>query len=525
MSTDACTPEKLNSLRIFLEQAKNELDKIETRMDSHKNIGKNLTDINKNIDFRCLSSLNHSSATSLAIQLPAAAYQLSNRGGTRAANFCIRVIPEILKILEKHKKHEKLMGITNDNLKGYIREFMLQNIDDLPMDRGYPKLPPVDYWDLSEVTDMSNLFNGLHMRFGDDADGFDEVFLDEVEEEEDEEIPPLYYYIDELDSDIGKFYTFNNIPPDKKIISKKLKFLITQVINKLNVSNVVNMENMFYGNRFLTGDLDLSNWNVSKVKNMEGMFRGSTLHTSINEWGKKTENVTTMKGMFRNTRYLKDNFHLDKWDVSNVTTMEDMFRLSSFNGPLNKWHNHIKKVTNMSKMFFCAYKFNQSLDKWRVKHVENLDKMLPVHYKHDLTDWVLNDDAIIYKDETTNRDDGFNEIFVILNENDSDNSIPYNEVENHVLDFFSNITKLGLLPRNMKLETIPQYKDRSDLIELYKKRFLNNVKAKKMLAELRKTAKSNTATKKVLEMKYPDIISNVADFLGGNKTRKNRKNK
>jgi len=59
------------------------------------------------------------------------------------------------------------------------------------------------------------------------------------------------------------------------------------------------------------------------------------------------------------TRKLKNN----KWNVSKVTNMSKMFyEATNFNQSLNKWN--VSKVTNMRGMFADAHKFNQPLDNW-----------------------------------------------------------------------------------------------------------------------------------------------------------------
>jgi len=469
--------------------------------------------------------------------------------------------------MASHSNIKLLKGITNSNLKHYIRKYIVQNTEDFLSEdvADFPILPPVDQWDLSNVTDMSNLFNGVSTASDNvviDIIGDGEFVLNQnlvnntiynTDNEGDYEDTItesvhlntlLYYYIPELIEytnykDIRRF--MNVIENEEDIFSqersvsmhRKVKFLINKVINKLDVSKVVNMKNMFCGNKFLTKDLDLRHWNVSNVENMENMFRDSSLQTSINEWGEKTKNVTSMKGMFRHTKELTHHFKLDKWNVSNVTTMEDMFRLSSFNSPLNAWHNDIKKVTNMSKMFFCAYYFNQPLDKWRVKHVKNLDKMFPVHYTQDLSDWMLSDDAIIHQKEgeriiyvngeVYKNNNVVTPVDVVLTHNQLLRDLSVINADNYILDFFNNPKKIALFPRNMKLEKIPIYQKNPQFIEIYEKRiFKNKAKTLRLLSEVKVMTNPNTPANRALSMKQPNIRKEIAAYLGGKKTRKNK---
>ena len=81
-------------------------------------------------------------------------------------------------------------------------------------------------------------------------------------------------------------YLFNNIYPHNIDISE------------WDVSNVENMEAMFWNCPDF--DTDLSNWNVSKVKNMINMFRDCHKFTGkgLENWN--VENVDDMAGMFYN---------------------------------------------------------------------------------------------------------------------------------------------------------------------------------------------------------------------------------
>ena len=64
-------------------------------------------------------------------------------------------------------------------------------------------------------------------------------------------------------------------------------------------------------------------YDVSQVTNMDGLFFGSTFNEPINDWD--TRNVTSMNQMFYDSSFNQD---ISKWDISNVTDMEEMFYLN-----------------------------------------------------------------------------------------------------------------------------------------------------------------------------------------------------
>ena len=138
-------------------------------------------------------------------------------------------------------------------------------------------------------------------------------------------------------------------------------------INDWNVSNVTDMDNMFYGaTKF---NQPLNNWDVSNVTDMSWMFYGATkFNQPLNNWD--VSNVNNMKAMFYDATSF--NQPLNKWDVSNVTDMSWMFwGATSFNQPLNNWN--VSSVNNMYEMFQGATSFNQNISNWNVSNVAIYD--------------------------------------------------------------------------------------------------------------------------------------------------------
>ena len=102
-------------------------------------------------------------------------------------------------------------------------------------------------------------------------------------------------------------------------------------ISQWNVSNVENMENMFY--KCKKFNCDISDWDVSNVKNMEGMFyKCENFNCDISKWD--VSNVTNMRCMFGMCKNFKQN--LDGWNVSNLENMWNTFSDSCPTRP--KWY-------------------------------------------------------------------------------------------------------------------------------------------------------------------------------------------
>ena len=120
-------------------------------------------------------------------------------------------------------------------------------------------------------------------------------------------------------------------------------------------------------------DVDVSNIDsFCNNKNKVGIFERTKFeYIDISEWD--VSNVTDMNHMFFICEKLKSVGDLSKWDVSNVMSMRGMFsdcnKLKSF-GDISSWD--VSKVTNMAFMFKYCKSFNQDISKWDVSNVTNM---------------------------------------------------------------------------------------------------------------------------------------------------------
>lgn len=188
----------------------------------------------------------------------------------------------------------------------------------------------LDRWDVSSVTDMRNMFASA-WAFNQEIGGWD---------------------VSNVTDMAGMFY-------DARVFN--------QPIADWNVSKVTKTWRMFESSAF---NQDIGGWDVSNVTDMYRMFRSSKFNRNIGGWD--VAKVTNMRGMFYGSVFNQD---ISGWDVSNVTTMEEMFgQAKSFNQNIGGWD--VSKVTNMRRMFSGANAFNQGLGGWDISKVETMEGML-----------------------------------------------------------------------------------------------------------------------------------------------------
>ena len=121
-------------------------------------------------------------------------------------------------------------------------------------------------------------------------------------------------------------------------------------------------------------DIDVSNLD-SFCKNKVGIFERTKFeYIDISEWD--VSNVTDMNHMFFICEKLKSVGDISKWNVSNVMSMRSMFsdcsKLKSF-GDISSWD--VSNVTDMGFMFKYCESFNQDISSWDVSNVTNMEFM------------------------------------------------------------------------------------------------------------------------------------------------------
>ena len=178
------------------------------------------------------------------------------------------------------------------------------------------KYGEIGTWCTTGITDMSSLFifsdydstSGMGTTFNDDINGWDVSSVTDMSNM----FESAWYFNQPLDR-----WNVSSVTDMSRMFGSSG---FNQPLDGWDVGSVTTMEDMFTAATEF--NQPLNGWNVSSVTNMDGMFYGAaSFNQPIVEWN--VGSVTTMDGMFA---YAKSfNQPLDGWDVSKVTLMGEMF--------------------------------------------------------------------------------------------------------------------------------------------------------------------------------------------------------
>lgn len=178
-----------------------------------------------------------------------------------------------------------------------------------------------------------------------------------------------------FDQDIGDWDTSNVTDMSDMFDGTSFNNGGSGSIGRWDTSEVTDMNSMFMCNDAF--DQDIGRWNTGAVTNMSWMFAqepgcsdgGSAFDNGgspgIGSWN--TSSVTDMSAMFENaTKFDQD---IGGWNTGSVTSMQLMFSgAMSFNNggstSIGSWDT--SRVTDMDQMFYPADAFRQDLSGWSV---------------------------------------------------------------------------------------------------------------------------------------------------------------
>ncbi|KAK7242221.1 hypothetical protein SO694_00013265 [Aureococcus anophagefferens] len=232
----------------------------------------------------------------------------------------------------------------------------------------------ISTWDVSAVTDMSELFmsNGNYY-YAHAGDGFNED-VGAWDTSSVTDMSSMFRYASAFDKDIGGWDT-SSVTDMSGMFHTADAF--DQDIGAWDTSSVTDMSYMFYVARAF--DQDLGAWDTSSVTDVSRMFSGAdAFDQDIGAWD--TSSVTSVSRMFEGA----DAFDQDigAWDTSSVTDMSWMFGFAdAFDQDIGAWDT--SAVTDMSGMFFGADAFDQDIGAWDTSSVKYMSHMFREAYAFD----------------------------------------------------------------------------------------------------------------------------------------------
>ena len=161
---------------------------------------------------------------------------------------------------------------------------------------------------------------------------------------------------------------------DMSYMFESCSSLISIDLSNFDASQVTNMAYIFHTCSSLIS-LDLSNFNSSQVTNIEGMFQSCSSLISINLSNFNTSQVTNMRYMFRDCKKL-DYLNLSNFDTSQITNMEGMFQRCSSLISIDLSNFDASQVTNMAYIFdACSSLISLDLSNFNTSQVTNMGDM------------------------------------------------------------------------------------------------------------------------------------------------------
>ncbi|MFC6176332.1 BspA family leucine-rich repeat surface protein [Companilactobacillus huachuanensis] len=157
---------------------------------------------------------------------------------------------------------------------------------------------------------------------------------------------------------------------DMSRMFQNLTKLKTVDLNKLNVSHVTNISNIFLNSGLES--IDISDWDVSSLKNVNNLFYDMPDLTSVKMF-KDFKNISSVSGMFQKSKI--KNLDVSDWDMSNIKDASMMFAESSIE-TLNVSGWNLENANNLVWMFAKMPKLTSiNVSNWHLPNDVSMDAM------------------------------------------------------------------------------------------------------------------------------------------------------
>jgi len=222
---------------------------------------------------------------------------------------------------------------------------------------------PLSEWDVSYVSDMSDLFNG-----------------------------------NDENPDIRKWDMSNVVHAERMFKDSGFAY----PIDNKDFSSLQSATQMFDGSytgracgKHLSRAGAKSKLSIKGANGIDNCLVDTNIHSVAGEWWTDRVNtwniyghiddwdvteVTNMDGLFKNQLFTTES--LSNWHTGSVTIMHAMFENTNFNGDIRFWD--VRKVTSFSRMFYNNAVFNHDLSRFEVFSKEATDMTNSRFYKQNV---------------------------------------------------------------------------------------------------------------------------------------------
>jgi surface protein len=213
-------------------------------------------------------------------------------------------------------------------------------------------------WDVSQVTDMSELFEDK-TTFNDDISNWDVSSVTNMEF--------MFISATSFNQDVGSWDVSSVTFMQGMFLSANA---FNQDISSWCVTNIVSEQRSFSFDSPLS-DANKPVWGTCPITD-------ANIQTAVDLWVSDVSTATTTYGV------------ISDWDVSQVTDMSELFEdKTTFNDDISNWD--VSSVTNMNTMFGYAVAFNQDIGSWDMSSVITMDYMFfnASAFNQDLSTWCV----------------------------------------------------------------------------------------------------------------------------------------
>ena len=202
-------------------------------------------------------------------------------------------------------------------------------------------------WDVSSVTNMSNLFQNK-TSFNNDISSWDTSNVTNMSN--------MFNGASAFNQNLNS-WNVSSVTNMSEMFENASAF--NQYIRIWNTNNVTNFTNMFQNANAMintyTGITGFSNTPTQDFFNQPTNLTDTNIQSIVNLWISNPS-----QAIFNNSSYVPYYGSIQDWDVSSVTNMSNMFNgFTSFNDDISSWDT--SSITNMYAMFNGASSFNQPI--------------------------------------------------------------------------------------------------------------------------------------------------------------------